>query len=225
MKTRPVVLHTDDNEAYGEFAQTDLARFGVDVETFNANEKGYEAAKAKVLPEGPYYDAVIADYETYSSMTGGQLIAALVRANLDGRPLVKEILVLSSSADRLGILQGLREAFAEQQIGEAHTAQYMDTVQVFDKQTERRLAELYVALHTLYPEETKEIKRVDMIHWAGFEVNHRGDTILKDYFELDEVMGKKFDLMERKKLTLPNIIKEIVPFCHRDEGKTPGMVK
>lgn len=175
MITLPIILHTEDSEEIAESTVPELELLGVQVESFRQNELALEAAKKKSVLGIPYYDAVLADYNTDSNMRGEELIAELIKSSIDGKPLVKEILVLSSSADRIAILDKLRAALARQNLDNAQISDYMQRVQVFDKTFERRLAELYVALHALHPNEAQEINRADMILWAGFKMNSRGD--------------------------------------------------
>lgn len=225
MNTKPIVLHTEDNEEYVESTIEEFAQLGITVESFTKNELAFEAAKQKALPNEPYYDAVLADYNTESNMKGAELIAALIKSNLEGKPLVKEVLVLSSSADRHGILDSLKDALAKQHIEGSIIDKYMDSIQVFDKTYERRLAELYVAIHSLFPEEAREIKRVEMIQWAGFKVDDGGYLKHKDLFSLDPVIGKKFELIQKNQLTLPEITREIILQKQLGEGRPPGMIK
>ena len=225
MKSKPVILHTDDKTNYREFTQEDFARLGIDVESFSTSEEALEAAKQKTLPNEPYYDAVLADYDTQSNMDGGQLIAALVKSQLDGNPLVKEILVLSSSAVRFQLINGLKNALIAEGLNERQVENFIGTIQIFGKLEERRLAELYIALHTLHPDETKEITRADMVQWAGFKLRDNGDVMLKSYSDLDDALAPKMRLLGNGNLTLPTIINEINSSRIQGEGKAPGFTK
>ena len=134
----PVVLHTYDNQSVYKFAKKHFTLLGLAVDSFSSNELAFAAAKEKT-PHGspPYYTAVIADYDTQSNMSGGQLIASLVKSKVDGNQLVDEILIISSSADRSGILKGLEKAFEEKGI---QLDQENMPVQIYDKTTEDKLA-------------------------------------------------------------------------------------
>ncbi|MFH0773255.1 MAG: hypothetical protein V1922_03000 [bacterium] len=218
----PVVCHTDDQKDWSRHTQKDMSEvFGIAVESYTRNEDALAAAKEKLLPDGtPYYRALIADYNTESNMSGGQLIAALVKAKLEGHPYVNDIMILSSSADRYSLTQRLKEAFLEQQLSSPEIDLYMDTVQIFDKTTERSLAELFVAIHTLYPKETERINREDMVHWAGFKMKPDGEVVKSSMYDLeDHIRDNVFKGIEGGSLKLPTIISEIAPFTQLREGR------
>jgi hypothetical protein len=145
--------------------------FGLTVVAFDKNESAWDS----VEKNGDRFCAAIIDYHTESQMKGAELIVRL--ANHGG---CGEILALSSSADRAVIAGDIRTQSqqlqeSEEILDQESFGRRISRVEIFDKTQEAELAELFIAAKVLFPDETNELTRKDLVSFI------LGEPVESDY--------------------------------------------
>lgn len=165
------ILHSDDREQWGEILTRRFAQLDLGVETFLRNEDAVTRADERFSAEDPFFAAVL-DYHTNSNMTGVEAIA-----DLRTKGLVTNVLSLNSSTQRDFLLRDLQR----------HGVSSKD-VEIFDKDYELPVLLLYVGARHYYPEETADMRRMDLIErvMPDVRITEVGDVVSDDIFRLSD---------------------------------------
>lgn len=206
----PTLLHTDDGKQYHEETHKNFAPFGIPVESHLRNEDALEAAKRR-LDEGRPYAAALVDYNTQSELTGAELIAELAATHA-----CQNILVISSSGDRGDISRSVQQELLSR--GAQGTP-----VEVFDKVHERKLAAIWVAMRVRFPDESREIRRKDMVEWSGHSLDTGGNV--PDSPNMEDDLFSVFREIRLGKRSLEDILREVSAVRANREGDqtAPGV--
>lgn len=176
--TEPYIAYTEDCEGLSALVIETFGALGISVQHFPTNDmaKAYFAEGQGLACSGLMVDQIT---------TGGQLTGILLIKETIGMNICQEVMVLSSSENRLALITTL-----EREV---------------DKIKEHAVAALYMAIRIFYP--AIPVARRVLLEHFGFELDELGDTTVKAVALNAEIRTK----LVHGELTLSQIALELAP--------------